>query len=93
VVLELEWVLRGHYELPRGAMGNVLAHLLSLPQLHIEDRPTVQQAAAHHRAGLDFADALHLASLRDCRTVASFDRRLAKRSTRLHLKPAVQLPT
>jgi predicted nucleic-acid-binding protein len=92
VILELEWVLRGHYGFDREALALVLNHLLALPQLDIEDRPSVEQAAAHHRAGLDFADALHLASLRACTSVASFDRKLANRVARLKLTPAVVSP-
>jgi predicted nucleic-acid-binding protein len=92
VVLELEWVLRGHYGFAPSAMHRVIEHLMSMPQVDIEDRSTVQQAAEHHRAGLDFADALHLASMRTCRAVASFDRRLLRRALRLKLQPPVLPP-
>jgi predicted nucleic-acid-binding protein len=59
VLLELEWVMRGLYQLSPGKIARTLAHLLALPNVEIEDRPGVSQALANLRTGLDFADALH----------------------------------
>jgi predicted nucleic acid-binding protein len=68
-------------------------HLLSLPQLTVEDRDTVSLAVAHCEAGLDFADAIHHASYRECASVVSFDdRRFARRALRLGLSPRVSIP-
>lgn len=45
-----------------------------------------------HVAGLDFADALHLCSSRNCGVlVALDDKRLARRARRLGLQPEVEL--
>lgn len=93
VVLELEWVMRGYYGFnPKQVMG-VLRHLLSLPQVTIEDREAVARAVAASDAGLAFTDALHHASYRDCDSMASFDdRRFARRARRLGLAPGVVVP-
>jgi predicted nucleic-acid-binding protein len=93
VLLELEWVLRGYYVLPAGEVARVIRHLLALPHVRVEDRSAVESAVALMARGLDFADALHHASYRDCDAMASFDdKRLARRATRLGLAPRVVIP-
>ncbi len=93
VVLELEWVLRGRYELTTALTKQVLAHLLSLTHVEIEDRVAVQAATNALSQGFDFADALHHASYRSCASVATFDDKgLARRARRLGLKPGVNAP-
>lgn len=93
VLLELEWVMRGYYGFPIADILVVMQHLLSLPQVEIEDRNTVTQALSHTAGGLDFADALHLASYRDCHNMASFDdRKFARRAKRMNLSPKVIIP-
>jgi len=93
VLLEFEWVLRGYYRFPASGVAGAIGHLLSLPHVTIEDRNLVAQACSHAAAGLDFADALHLASYRDCESVASFDdRRFARRAARMNLAPRVTIP-
>lgn len=93
VVLELEWVMRGYYGFTPEQIAIAVGHLLSLSHVHIEDREAIMQAVSHAAAGLDFADALHLASYRDCASVASFDdRKFARRAARLNLAPKVSVP-
>jgi predicted nucleic-acid-binding protein len=93
VVLELEWVMRGYYRFSAQDISRVLHHLLGLAHVTVEDRAAVTQALANFEAGLDFADALHHASYRDCDRMASFDgRRFASRVKRLGLTPRVVLP-
>lgn len=93
VMLELEWVLRGYYKLPRPEVNAALQHLLAHPHIQFEDRRALELAVAHHAAGLDFADALHHASYSDCSQVASFDDRgFARRGGPLKLKPPVKVP-
>ena len=62
VLLETEWVLRGLYRFARPAIQDGITRLLGLPGIEIEDRPAVARALEWYRNGLDFADALHLAS-------------------------------
>jgi predicted nucleic-acid-binding protein len=93
VLLELEWVLRGYYALPAGDVARVLRHLLGLAHVRIEDRGAVETAVALIDRGLDFADALHHASYRDCDAMASFDdKRFARRAAKLGLAPRVVIP-
>lgn len=93
VILELEWIMRGHYGCRPEDFLNVLRHLLTLPQLTMEDRDCVQSALLHSSRGLDFADALHHASYQVCDLMASFDnRRFARRVKRLGLRPPIIIP-
>lgn len=41
VTLELEWVLRGAYRLPRGAVIRAFEGLLAIRQLHLEQEEQV----------------------------------------------------
>ena len=92
VVLELEWVLRGYYKSPPAEVQAVYAHLLSLPNVEVEDRPAVELAVAALAQGFDFADALHHASYRQCTSVATFDARsFARRAQAAGWKPRVDL--
>jgi predicted nucleic-acid-binding protein len=93
VLLELEWVLRGYYALPPADVVRVLRHLLGLTHVRIEDRGAVETAVALVERGLDFADALHHASYRDCDAMASFDDKgFARRAAKLGLAPRVVIP-
>ena len=93
VLLELEWVMRGYYGFERAQIASALQHLLSLPHVAIEDRDAVAQALAHYLAGLDYADALHHASYRQCQAMVSFDaKKFAARATRLGLLPGIRVP-
>ena len=93
VMLELEWVMRGYYHFEAAEIVTVFKHLLTLPQITLEERNVVEQAIASFEQGLDFADALHHASYRDCEAMASFDdRKFARRAKRLGLVPRVIIP-
>jgi len=93
VLLELEWVMRGYYGFSSAQIAGAMRHLLALPQVAVANREKVEQAISHAEAGLDFADALHLVSYRECDSVASFDdRRFARRAQRMNLAPRVFVP-
>jgi predicted nucleic-acid-binding protein len=91
VLLELEWVMRGFYELPKREVLSVLRALSSIEHITLEDRDAVLEAADAFGKGLDFADALHLARSSRASRFATFDQRLAKRATGLALVPPVEL--
>jgi predicted nucleic-acid-binding protein len=80
VVLETEWVLRAIYGFERRAIVAGLERLLALPAVPIEDGPRVASALAWYGQGLDFADALHLASSAQAEAFATFDRALRRRA-------------
>jgi predicted nucleic-acid-binding protein len=91
VLLEFEWVMRGVYEIPARTVLTVLQALAGIEHVTLEDRADVLKALDGLAAGLDFADALHLARSGHCSALVSFDRRLAKRARTLAIAPPVEL--
>ena len=91
VLLESEWVLRYAYELPRTTIAGVFRKVLGLEGLEVEAASDVLVALAWYEEGLDFADALHLASSRGCDHLATFDRHLASAARKLEVQPEVVL--
>lgn len=91
VLLELEWVMRGFYELPPRDISRVVRALASIEHVTLEDRDAVLVAVDAFDKGLDFADALHLARSSRASGLATFDQRLAKRAKTLGLAPPVEL--
>ena len=91
VLLELEWVLRGFYELPTRDIAGVLRALASIRHITLEDRDAVLMAVEAFDKGIDFADALHVARSSRASEFATFDRRLARRAAALALAPPVTL--
>jgi predicted nucleic-acid-binding protein len=91
VLLELEWVMRGFYELPAKDVSRVLRALASIEHITLEDRDAVLVALDAFDKGLDFADALHLARSARASGFATFDKRLAKRAKTFALTPKVEL--
>ena len=91
VLLELEWVMRGFYELPAKDVSRVLRALASIEHITLEDRDAVLVALDGFDKGLDFADALHLARSSRASGFATFDQRLARRAKTFALTPKVEL--
>ena len=89
VVLELEWVMRGFYEIEAEEVCQVLEHLLGMSHVTVERWEAVRDAIDLHRQGLDFSDARHLGSSKRCETLVTFDKRFAKSSNRLAASPTV----
>lgn len=90
VILELEWVLRGFYELPAKDVSRVLRALAGIPHVTLEDRDGVLAALDAFDRGLDFADALHVARASRASGFVTFDRRLVKRAQGLSLPVPVE---
>ena len=80
VLLETEWVLRSLYGFLPGSLAGALEALAGLPTIFLEDEPAVARALDWFKGGLDFADALHLASARNATQFATFDRKPAKQT-------------
>lgn len=91
VLLELEWVMRGFYQLPTRDISRVLRALAGIAHVTLEDRDAVLAAVDAFDKGLDFADALHLARSSRASGFATFDQKLAKRAKALALAPPVAL--
>ena len=90
VVLELEWVLRGAYQLPRESIIRAFRGLIAIRHLQLEQEQQVLQALEAYGQGLDFADALHLLRSEGCAALVSFDRAFAAKAGELALTPAVR---
>jgi predicted nucleic-acid-binding protein len=80
VLLETVWVLRTGYGFDRAAIADGITKLLGLPGVQAEDGTTARQALAWFAVGLDFADALHLASSAQAEAFATFDRVLRRKA-------------
>ena len=76
VVLETESVLRSSRGFTRAQFVDALGLLAGLPNLRLEHPARIAQALDWHGQGMDFADAIHLAASDECKTFATFDRRL-----------------
>ena len=62
VLLAAEWVLRAAYGSDRARIAEAFRRFLGLPRVSPDAPAVVAQALDAYDAGLDFADALHLAS-------------------------------
>jgi len=83
VLLESEWVLRFSYELPPKVILQALRNIVGLPNVMVEQQREIAEALNGFEQGLDFADALHLASSRRAGRFATFDKKLIKRAEKL----------
>ena len=78
VLLETEWVLRAAYRFDAAAISSAFRAFLGLPNVTPESPATLAQALDGYDRGLDFADALHLASAHKADAFYTFDRRLLR---------------
>ncbi len=83
VLLETEWVLRSLYGFSPETVARALRRLAGLRTVFLEDELAVAKALDWSSQGVDFADALHLASAGNAKRFATFDRKLAKQAKRL----------
>ena len=90
VLLETEWVLRRLYRLERIIVMSALRKLSGLANVEIEQPLIVTQALQWCEGGVDFADALHLASSQNAIKFATFDEQM-KKSAPKGTKPMVRL--
>lgn len=80
VMLETEWVLRFTYGLSREIVADALEKVTRMQGITVEDTGAVGQAISWHGSGLNFADALHLASSGDVDEFKTFDRDLQRKA-------------
>jgi predicted nucleic acid-binding protein len=83
VILESEWVLRRLHHFDSDRIAEAFVALIGLPDLVCEDAGAVADAIRWMRKGMDFADALHLASARPAGRFATFDDKVAKRAAKI----------
>ena len=78
VLLEMEWVLRAVYELPRPAILKAMRQILGLRSTHVEQAALIAETLDRYGRGFDFADALHLALTAAASPFVTFDKRLVR---------------
>ena len=83
VLLETEWVLRYSYDLDTAAILRALRGVLGLENVSAEDPAAAATALRLLEQGLDFADALHVASSAQAGRFLTFDGQLVKRAARV----------
>lgn len=92
VVLEFSWVVQSYYRFTQAEMLDVVEHLAGIAHVAIERVTVLEEAVALTRSGLDFADALHLASASHCKRFVTFDNKsFAKKAAKLKLAIPVVL--
>ncbi|MGA2152407.1 MAG: type II toxin-antitoxin system VapC family toxin [Geobacteraceae bacterium] len=93
VLLELVWVLSSPsgYGLQRKGVVERLRHILGLPTIDCENAFQVAQALEWYEHGMDFADALHLASSAELDGFATLDDKMARKAAQLSDKPNIIL--
>jgi predicted nucleic-acid-binding protein len=85
VLLELVWVLSSSsgYNLSQNVVTERLRHILGLPTIDTEDAVQVAQAICWYENGMDFADALHLASTCEVNGFATMDGRMSRKASQI----------
>lgn len=83
VMLETERVLRAAYALERTEVCTAFRSILGLPNVSVANGPLLAQVITWHEAGLDFADAFHLALSQDKLSLKTFDGDFIKRAKTL----------
>ncbi|WP_428391862.1 type II toxin-antitoxin system VapC family toxin [Lichenicoccus sp.] len=91
VILETEWVLRAVYNFSAQRIIAALRALAGLPDVSVEDANMVAKAMDWAEAGMDFADALHLAAAGNCEGFLTFDKRFV-RAKGAHAGISVRMP-
>jgi predicted nucleic-acid-binding protein len=92
VMLEFEWVMRSVYRKPIAAIAAALERMLETANVQVEDQAAVARAVAWFRQGMDFADALHLASSSHAVDFVTFDSALRRRAAELRAHPPIVSP-
>lgn len=78
VLLESEWVLRHAYGFEPAVIHGAFSKLCGLPNVILPNPHRMFTALTWYADGMDFVDALHLASSQACRAFFSFDRKLVR---------------
>jgi predicted nucleic-acid-binding protein len=92
VILELEWVLRGHYKFSAQDVHTVFEHLAGLPNMTVENWIDVREASTLSVQGFDFSDALHWRLSQAASALVTFDRTgFANRAKKAKLQPPIQI--
>lgn len=91
VLLELAWVLSARLA-TRAEITSALRKIVALPRARAQHPEAVRRALDWMDAGLDFADAFHLALSERTDRFLSFDANLSRRAAKLGARPPVAAP-
>ena len=91
VILEAEWVLRYVYKFESVQILKAFKGLLGMSNIFTEDFHVLAEAISLSGKGLDFADALHVASSTEATQFVSFDKSLVSKAKKMNLQK-VRLP-
>jgi predicted nucleic-acid-binding protein len=80
VILETEWVLRYAYDFKPAEICSAFKKLFGLKNVHVNNAQLVARVINWHEAGLDFADAFHLANSERYSSLQTFDERFIKKA-------------
>jgi predicted nucleic-acid-binding protein len=83
VLLETVWVLRSKYLFTPHAAIRAVRELLGIDGVAVEDVNAVERALSLVDQGIDFADALHLASRPDGAHFITFDEAFVRKAKRV----------
>lgn len=81
VLLESEWLLRGRFAIDRSTIQAFFNGLADTENFELEDEAQTREALAAYSAGMDFADAMHMASAGST-PLYTFDEKFAKRAAK-----------
>ena len=91
VFLELVWVLESH-GCRRAEIALAIRALCGLNNFVPQNLDALAQAIQAYEAGMDFADALHLALSANASAFKTFDQSFVKTARKLRAAPEVSLP-
>lgn len=80
VLLEVEWVLRSAYKLPKADVIASLTDLVGIANVTLQEPERVATALDWAVKGMDFADALHLAAIQSSDSFMTFDQQLVTKA-------------
>ena len=80
VLLEVAWVLKSSYGASHAQIHAELTAVLGLSTIRVADFERIQKALQWYADGLDFADALHLATCQHLSDLRTFDQQFIKRA-------------
>jgi predicted nucleic-acid-binding protein len=92
VLLETEWVLRKIYKYSREQIAVAFEIIGGIEGVTAESPERLTGAITAYRAGMDFADAFHIAGAKDAHAFASFDIDLIKKAQRAFSSPSFVQP-
>ncbi len=90
VQLEMEWVLRSRYKQSRQNIADFFTLLLQKTKIICENEDELMNAISWYRLGADFADAMHLATIKD-RRFYTFDASFCKQAIREGFAPPINI--